>query len=331
MVRDDRRCPRDEHWGCPTNLEIPIVSLQPLEPFKAASVSVILLIIYKFLDSAVAVQQTLYQFFCFSSLEQHRPQNYKPAHHEMSKTINTSFQGHDERFSAIVGPSPSLELLAENHDYPFAHEAGVYNPITNDLFTTSNRCTGPNGQQKVHITRVDLSQNPVVTREEIPTKIPMANGGINYGKHHVLFCAQGSMTEPSGLYRMSTAAPYQSELLKQDFLGRPFNSVNDVVVHTDGSVWFTDPIYGSEQGYRPEPCLPNQVYRWCPDNGRIRAMADGFGRPNGICFSPDEKVVYITDTDRVHGDGTIDDQRVSSMYKFSPPLPCCIFVFGLNY
>ncbi|OJJ84412.1 SMP-30/gluconolactonase/LRE family protein [Aspergillus glaucus CBS 516.65] len=234
----------------------------------------------------------------------------------MSKTINTSFQGHDERFSAIVGPSPSLELLAENHDYPFAHEAGVYNPITNDLFTTSNRCTGLNGQQKVHITRVDLSQNPVVTREEIPTKIPMANGGINYGKHHVLFCAQGSMTEPSGLYRMSTVTPYQSELLKQDFLGRLFNSVNDVVVHTDGSVWFTDPIYGSEQGYRPKPCLPNQVYRWCPDNGSIRAMADGFGRPNGICFSPDEKVVYITDTDRVHGDGTIDDQRASSIYAF---------------
>jgi gluconolactonase len=42
-------------------------------------------------------------------------------------------------------------------------------------------------------------------------------------------------------------------------------------------------------------------------------MADGFGRPNGICFSPDEKRAYITDTDRVHGDGTVDDQRVSSM------------------
>lgn len=234
----------------------------------------------------------------------------------MSKSTNTSFQAHDERFSAIIGPDPSLELIAENHDYPFAHEAGVYNPTTNDLFITSNRCISPNGQQNVHITRVNLSQNPVA-REEIPTEIAMANGGINYAKDHILFCAQGSMTEPSGLYCMSTTAPYQSKLLKQDFLGRPFNSVNDVVVHTDGSIWFTDPIYGFEQGYRPAPCLPNQVYRWCPGNGGIRAMADGFGRPNGICFSPDEKVVYITDTDRVHGDGTIDDQRVSSMYELS--------------
>ncbi|OJJ79392.1 SMP-30/gluconolactonase/LRE family protein [Aspergillus glaucus CBS 516.65] len=212
----------------------------------------------------------------------------------MSKTTNTSFQAHDEQFSAIIGPDPSLELLAESHDYTFTHEAS----------------------QKVCTTHVDLSQNPEVTCKEIPTKIPMANRGINYGKHHMLFCTQGSMTELIGLYRMSMTAPYELELVKQDFFGRPFNSVNDVVVYTDGSVWFTDPIYGYEQGYRPTPCLPNQVYWWCPNNGCIRAMADGFGRLNGICFSPDEKVVYITDTDRVHGDGTIDNQRVSSIYAF---------------
>lgn len=178
----------------------------------------------------------------------------------------------------------------------------------------------------MHITRVNLSQDQV-TREKIPTKIPMANGGINYGKHHMLFCAQGSMTEPSGLYRMSMAAPYESELLKQDFFGRPFNPVKDVVVHADGSVWFADPIYGYEQEYRPTPCLPNQVYWWCPNNGCIKAMADRSEWPNGICFSPDEKVVYITDTDRVHGDdGTIDNQRVSSMYMpFSVMLYFCIW------
>ncbi|KAJ5815079.1 hypothetical protein N7474_006856 [Penicillium riverlandense] len=233
----------------------------------------------------------------------------------MSTSSGTSFQIHDRRFSAIVGPSPTIELLAEHHDYPFAHEAGVFFPDTNNLYITSNRCISPDRQQKVHITRVDLNQKPI-TYEEIHTDIPMANGGINYGQDHILFCAQGSTTEPSGLYRMSISAPYEAELLKGDFFGRPFNAVNDVVVHADGSIWFTDPIYGFEQGYRPSPCLPNQVYRWCPDTGAIRAMADGFGRPNGICFSPDEKVVYITDTDRVHGDGTVNDQRVSSIYAF---------------
>ena len=223
-----------------------------------------------------------------------------------------SFPAHDDRFSAITGPSPTIELLAEHKDYPFAHEAGVFFPETNNLYITSNRCIGSDKQQTVHITRVDLNKKPV-TYEEIPTDVPMGNGGINHGKDHVLFCGQGSMTEPSGLYRMSITAPYKAELMKGECFGRPFNSVNDVVVHSDGSIWFTDPIYGFEQGYRPPPSLPNQVYRWCPDTGNIRAVADGFGRPNGICFSPDEKVVYVTDTDRVHGDGSIDDHRVSSM------------------
>lgn len=46
-------------------------------------------------------------------------------------------------------------------------------------------------------------------------------------------------------------------------------------------------------------------------------MADGFGKPNGICFSPDEKTVYVTDTHWLRGDGSTDDQRVSSMYDLS--------------
>jgi len=229
----------------------------------------------------------------------------------MPATSGNYFHTHDQRFLAIVGPSPVVQLLAEHQDYAFAHEAGVFFPDTNTLYITSNRCISQDSQQKVHVTRVDLNHNPV-TYEEVLTDIPMANGGINYGQDNVLFCAQGSMTEPSGLYRMSTSS-YKAQLLKGDFFGRPFNSVNDVVVHTDGSIWFTDPIYGFEQGYRPPPSLPSQVYRWCPTNGNIRAMADGFGRPNGICFSPDENTVYITDTDRIHGDGNINNQRVSSM------------------
>ncbi|KAE8330936.1 hypothetical protein BDV39DRAFT_201531 [Aspergillus sergii] len=233
----------------------------------------------------------------------------------MNTTSDTPFQVHDQRFATIIGQAPTIELIAENQNYPFAHEAGVFFPDTNTLFITSNRCVSPDGRQKVYITRVDLSHRPAIC-EDICADIPMANGGINYRKNHILFCAQGSMTEQSGLYSMSITVPYETKLLKGDFFGRQFNSVNDMVVHSDGSIWFTDPIYGFEQGYRPLPSLPNQVYRWCPDTGAIRAMADGFGKPNGICFSPDEKIVYITDTDRVQGGGAVDDHRVSSIYAF---------------
>ncbi|KAJ5353954.1 hypothetical protein N7541_006518 [Penicillium brevicompactum] len=222
-----------------------------------------------------------------------------------------AFHAHDEQFQAILGSTPSLELLLEK-GYPFAHEAGIYIAATRELFITSNKCTNADGTPDIKITRVNLSNNPV-TADEITPDIPMGNGGVNRGAD-ALICGQGTLDRPSGLYSMSVEAPYSSRLVIGDFLGRPFNSVNDVVVHSDGSIWFTDPTYGFEQGYRPDPALPSQVYRFKPGNGSIRAVADGFGHPNGICFSPDEKTVYITDTDKQNGDGTIDHRKASAMY-----------------
>ncbi|KAL3479967.1 hypothetical protein BJX99DRAFT_55436 [Aspergillus californicus] len=228
------------------------------------------------------------------------------------------FVVHNTQFHEILGEGPTLELLAENATYPFAHEAGVFIPSRNELFITSNRIQESPGKQRVQITKVQLgnaSSSGPVTCEEITVPMIMANGGVNY-KEGMIVCAQGAMDAPSGLYYMSTTPPYTTTVLKSDFHGRPFNSVNDVVIHSDGTIWFTDPIYGYEQGYRPPPRLPNQVYRFDPVDGSIRAVADGFGRPNGICFSPDEAVVYVTDTDWMHGDGTTDDTRVSSIYAF---------------
>ena len=220
----------------------------------------------------------------------------------------------DSRFLKILGLNPTLELLLENSVYPFAHEAGVYLPLTDEIFITSNQFPNGSDQQHVQISKVSLGIDLVqASCQEIASiAIPRANGGVNY-EDGVLFCGQGSETLRSGIYRMNTSPPYESSLLVSDYHGRPFNSPNDVVVHSDGSIWFTDPIYGFEQGFRPKPQLPNQVYRYEPATRNIRAMADGFGRPNGICFAPDETVVYVTDTDRVHGDGSIDGSRVSSM------------------
>ena len=140
----------------------------------------------------------------------------------------------------------------------------------------------------------------------------MANGGINH-RPGILFCAQGSLDTPGGLVYMDANPPYTTHTLLDNFHGRHFNSLNDVVVHTDGSIWFTDPIYGFEQGFRPEPQLRAQVYRFDPVSGDVRVVADGFGRPNGICFSPDEQTLYVTDTDWIHGDGTTDEGRARTM------------------
>lgn len=232
------------------------------------------------------------------------------------------FLEHDDRFQRILGPHPSLEILHEESRYPFAHEAGVYFPATDSLFITSNRFRDPGSQTpRVQISKVSVSRGRErsfrTTCEDIDSSaIPMGNGGVNYGEDSIIFCAQGSHDLPSGLYVMSSKSPYAVELLISEFHGRPFNSVNDVVVHKDGSIWFTDPTYGFEQGYRPKPSLPSQVYRYDPKKKGIRAMADGLGHPNGICFSPDERTVYVTDTDWLHGSGTTDDAKASTIYAF---------------
>lgn len=213
------------------------------------------------------------------------------------------FKVHHNDFERITGSEPKIELLLENLDFPFAHEAGVFIASTNELFITSNRLTDGSGKPEVRISKVILGSRPVTCEDVQCEKIRMGNGGVNY-EDGILFCAQGSASSPSGLFKMSKSPPHQVEEILTSFYGRPFNSVNDVVIHGDGSIWFTDPIYGFDYGFRCKPQLPNQVYRFDPKSGSVRAMADGFGRPNGICFSPDETTVYITDTDWEHGDGS---------------------------
>jgi gluconolactonase len=78
------------------------------------------------------------------------------------------------------------------------------------------------------------------------------------------------------------------------FEGKKLNSPNDVVVKSDGSLWFTDPDYGL--GGKPREQDGNYVYRFVPDNKSITTVARDFVKPNGLCFSPDEKLLYIADS-----------------------------------
>ncbi|EQL04220.1 gluconolactonase precursor [Ophiocordyceps sinensis CO18] len=186
-------------------------------------------------------------------------------------------------------------------------------------YVTSNLIEDPRTQQKrTRISRLVLPRDGSPARvDEIDAPgVLLPNGGVNYPGGGIVFCAQGDKNTPGGLALMETEPPYKSRMLVDKFISRPFNSPNDVVAHNDGSLWFTDPLYGSEQGIRPPPRLPQLVYRFDPNTSSIRVMADGFGRPNGIAFNPDQTIVYVTDTDWVHGDGSKDDSRVSQIYAF---------------
>lgn len=88
------------------------------------------------------------------------------------------------------------------------------------------------------------------------------------------------------------------------FEGRRLNSPNDVVVKSDGSIWFTDPHYGimtDYEGFKSEQELPCNVYRVDPASGAVEAVATDFACPNGLAFSPDESRLYVADTGRMFG------------------------------
>ena len=87
-------------------------------------------------------------------------------------------------------------------------------------------------------------------------------------------------------------------IIADKFEGKPFNAPNDVVVHPNGSIWFTDPGYGSMMNYEGNKGtleIKEAVYRVDLD-GKITKVTDALTKPNGLCFSPDYKKLYIADT-----------------------------------
>ncbi len=95
-------------------------------------------------------------------------------------------------------------------------------------------------------------------------------------------------------------------VLADRYEGRRLNSPNDVVVKSDGSIWFSDPSYGIDSDYEGD-AAPHEldgccVYRISPDLRSVTRVASDFVQPNGLAFSPDERWLYIVDTGATHGD-----------------------------
>lgn len=98
-------------------------------------------------------------------------------------------------------------------------------------------------------------------------------------------------------------------VLADKYNGKPFNAPNDAVVHpADGAVWFTDPGYGSLMNYEgnkadtgsPQPHQKEAVYRLDVQTGKLAQVTDEIFKPNGLCFSPDYKKLYVADTGKSH-------------------------------
>ena len=108
--------------------------------------------------------------------------------------------------------------------------------------------------------------------------------------------------------------------------GRKFNSPNDVVVRSDGTFWFTDPPYGVPSGDKQEQ-EGSYVFRYEPGSKRVTVVIKDSDRPNGLCFSPDERKLYVSDSGKPHhirefsvkSDGSLSDARVFAVIDKGVP------------
>ncbi len=116
----------------------------------------------------------------------------------------------------------------------------------------------------------------------------------------------------------------RAETVVDSYKGKRLNSPNDVVVRSDGSIFFTDPPYGLRNGTEGKELDFNGVYRIDP-GGELHLLVDDFDRPNGLAFTPDERRLLIDDTVRGHirvfdvaGDGSLSNGRVFAELKGAP-------------
>ncbi len=146
----------------------------------------------------------------------------------------------------------------------------------------------------------DIPNNRIMRWDETTGKASVfrepsnfANGQTRDRQGRLVTCEHGG--------RRITRTEYDGSItvLTDSFEGKPLNSPNDVVVKSDGTVWFSDPpfgILGNYEGYRNEPSLGQHVYRWDPESGRTELVADDILGPNGLAFSADETKLYIVES-----------------------------------
>jgi gluconolactonase len=191
-----------------------------------------------------------------------------------------------------------------------AHEGPVYVPEDDSLYFTSLPLAGPH----VDIKRLALDSLAVsVVRPDAGA----ANGMALARDGRLVVCEQ-----LGGALSLIDRSSGGRRLLVDGF-----NSPNDVVVKSDGTIWFTDPSYGWLQGFRPRPLLRDAVRRYDPRTGAVTMVAKSLDKPNGLCFSPDESVLYVTDNGAgrhikafdVLDDGRLADERVFA--EFEPGHP----------
>ncbi len=193
-------------------------------------------------------------------------------------------------------PDPAIEALDPRFDKYWIKLAAVER-----LYTGCRWAEGPvwfgDGR---YLLWSDIPNNRMLRWEEETGAVSVfrrpsdyANGNTRDRAGRLVTCEHGG--------RRITRTEYDGSItvLADRFQGKRLNSPNDVVVRSDGSVWFTDPVFGilgDYEGYPAQPELGQHVYRVDGATGEVSLLADDVLGPNGLCFSPDEKTFYLVES-----------------------------------
>ncbi|KAI9734939.1 MAG: hypothetical protein M1834_002019 [Cirrosporium novae-zelandiae] len=217
-----------------------------------------------------------------------------------SQVDNADFLVFDrQRGFELLGTSPSYEYIFEVPKN--VHEAPVYVSTQNKLYIS--RLTPGYLPQLV----LDLNEDPPTISEYLsdpPVYAPnggtIHNGLIYWGASGGINSIGGTEQRPG--VRVLDLATNKSVELLNNYFGYFFNCIDDLVVHPNGDIWFTDPNYSWYNKLSDvPPQLAAATYRFRPSTGAVSIVEDTLAEPNGIAFSPDSKILYISDTGAVSG------------------------------
>ncbi len=215
-----------------------------------------------------------------------------------------------ERKTPLPYPDPSIEVL----DPRFA-KYWVFSAAVERLYTGTRWAEGPvwfgDGR---YLLFSDIPNNRILRWLEDTGEVSVFRNPSNYSNGNSRD-REGRLLSCEHDARRVTRTEYDGNVtvLADRFQDKKFNAPNDLAVHSDGAIWFSDPGYGimsNYEGHKAPFELPANVYRLDPKTRELTVVANDLHKPNGLCFSPDEKKLYIVDSGRPEKPGDPQPIRV---------------------